>query len=160
MLIISSEVTFFLKGNCYFCKLLQKELKMKKVVFAVVVCLSLVLGACKHETVTTKYTIGCLGYQYGSLEEPNWQAIESYFSENVDFNKIVEFEGESLAENDVQAKNYYNEQIAKIDQAYVCSLLEGSDFYIYGIATMGADSSYRNVAAMKFTTSGASDFTE
>lgn len=147
-------------GNYYFCKLIYKLFNMKKVVFAVVVCLSLILGACKHETVTTKYTIGCLGYQYGSMEESDWKAIENYFSENVDFNKNVEFEGESLAENDVQAKNYYNEQIAKIDPEYVSSMLKGSDFYVYGISTLNADGSYRNIAAMKFTAGGASDFTK
>jgi len=160
MLIISSKVTIFLKGNCYFCKLLHKILKMKKIVFAVVVCLSLVLTACKHEPVVTKYTIGCLANQYGAAEASDWQALVNYFEEKVDLNKIVEFESASLSENDAQAKNYYKEQMAKIDTAYVCSMLKEPDFYVYGIETVNADGTYRIVAATKFTASGASDYTK
>lgn len=160
MLIISSKVTIFLKGNCYFCKLLHKILKMKKIVFAVVVCLSLVLTACKHEPVVTKYTIGCLAYQYGSVEGSDWQAIEQYFKENVDFNKNVEFESASLSENDAQARKYYQGQMAKIDVEHVCSMLKEPDFYVYGIETVNADGTYRIVAATKFTASGASDYTK
>jgi len=133
---------------------------MKKIVFVVVVCLSVVLCACKQEPVITKYTIGCLEFQRGSAEGSNWKAIENYFAENVDFNKRVEFEGASLSENDAQARNYYNEQIAKIDQEQVCSMLKEPDYYVYGIATVNADGTYRYIAAMKFTASGASDYTE
>lgn len=160
MLIISSKVTFFLMGNCYFCKLLRKILKMKKIVFAVVVCLSLVLGACKQEPVVTKYTIGCMAYQYGSVEGSDWQAIEKYFKENVCFNESVEFESASLSENDAQARNYFQEQMAKIDIPYLSSLLKDPDFFVYGIATVNADGSYRTVASAKFTASGVSDYTE
>ncbi len=133
---------------------------MKKIVFAVVVCLSLVLGACKQDPVVTKYTIGCLAYQYGSVEGSDWQAIEKYFKENVDFNGNVEFESASLSENDAQARSYYQEQMAKIDVAYVCSMLKEPDFYVYGIATVNADGTYRTVAGTKFTASGASSYSE
>lgn len=133
---------------------------MKKVVFAVVVCLSVVLCACKQEPMITKYTIGCLAYQTGSAEGSNWKAIENYLDETVDFNKRVEFEGASLSENDAQARNYFQEQMAKIDIAHVSSMLKSPDYYVYGIATVNADGTYRYIAATKFTASGASDYTE
>lgn len=129
---------------------------MKKIVFVIVVCLSVVLCACKQEPVITKYTIGCFEY-YGSS---NWNEIQNYLAGKVDFNKIVEFEGASLSQNDAQARNYYNEQIAKIDKEHVCSMLKESDYYVYGIKTVNADSTYRYIAATKFTASGASDYTE
>ena len=129
---------------------------MKKIVFVVVVFLSVVLCACKQEPVITKYTIGCLEY-YGSS---NWETIQNYLAGRVDLNKVVEFEGASLSENDAQAKNYYKEQLAKIDQEQVCSMLKEPDYYVYGIKTVNADGTYRYIAATKFTASGASDYTE
>ena len=99
---------------------------MKKIVVVAIACLSLVFGACKNN-VTTQYTIGCLGYQYGSMEGSEWQAVEDYFKANVEYNTIVTFEGKSLAENDKQARDFYAEQMAKIDTAYVCTLISGTD---------------------------------
>lgn len=145
-----------MKGNCYFCKLFQISKNMKKVVFAVVVCLSLMLSACKHKVETT-YTIGCLGFQYTNIEDSDWQAIDEYLKANVDYNKQVTFEGVSLSENDAQARSYFYEQESKLDEEYICSKLKGMDFYIYGIATLNADGSYRNVAGKKFTAIGSQD---
>ena len=133
---------------------------MKKIIFAAIVCLSVVLGACKHNNVTTQYTIGCLGYQYGSVEGSDWQILENYFKTNVEFNKVVSFEGKSLADNDKQAREFFDEQMAKIDPAYVCTLLGGTDYYIYGIATLNAGGDYRYIKAMKFQPDGAVDVTE
>lgn len=132
---------------------------MRKIIFAAIICLSVVLGACKHN-VTTQYTIGCLGYQYGSIEGSDWQTLENYFKTNVEFNKVVSFEGKSLAENDKQAREFFDEQMTKIDQAYVCTLLGGTDYYIYGIATLNAGGDYRYVKAMKFQPDGATEVTE
>ena len=123
---------------CYFCHLNPKVFVMRKIVFVAIVCLSVVLGACKH-SVTTQYTIGCLGYQYGNLN-PNgsdWAELESYFKSNV--------------------KQLFNEQWAKIDTAYVCGLLFGSDYFIYGIATLNAGGDYRRIEAKKFTHNGVED---
>jgi len=132
---------------------------MKKVVFIAIVCLSVVLGACKH-VVTTEYTIGCLSFTAASLEGSEWQTIESYFQSNVEYNKLVSFDGNSLAENDAQARQLYNEQIQKIDADSVCSLLIGADDYTYGIATKNASGNYRIIKAMKFTANGATEVTE
>jgi predicted aldo/keto reductase-like oxidoreductase len=132
---------------------------MKKIVFAAIIFLSVVLGACKHN-VSTQYTIGCLGYQYGTVEESDWQALEDYFKTHVEFNKVVTFEGNSLAENDKQARELFDEQMAKIDADYVCTLLGGTDYYIYGIATLNAGGDYRYVKAMKFAPDGATEVTD
>ena len=143
---------------CYFCHLNPKVFVMRKIVFVAIVCLSVVLGACKH-SVTTQYTIGCLGYQYGNLN-PNgsdWTEHESYLKSNVKYNQLVSFEGNSLSENDKQARQLFNEQWAKIDTAYVCGLLFGSDYFIYGIATLNAGGDYRRIEAKKFTHNGVED---
>jgi hypothetical protein len=130
---------------------------MRKVVYAFVVCLTLVLGACKNK-VTTDYTIGCLGYQIGSLEGSDWTAIENYFKSTVEFNKIVSFESNSLSQNDALARDYFDTEMAKVDQEYVCSLLKESDYYVYGIATLNAGGEYRIVKAVKFMNSGTSPY--
>ena len=132
---------------------------MKKIVFVAIVCLSVMLGAC-HRNVTTQYTIGCLGYQHGTAEGSQWQAVEEHFRSNAEYNKIVEFEGTSLSENDRQARQYFDEQIVNIDKDYVCSLLVGSDFFIYGIATPNAGGDYRFVKAVKFSPDGATEIME
>ena len=134
---------------------------MKKIVFVTIAVLALCLGGCKEEKVTTQYTIGCLGYQTGSPDNSNWgEAVNQYFQSHVDYNKIVEFEGKSSAENDAQAVKYFDEQMAKIDTAYVCSMFSGSDYFIYGIATLYASGNYRFVKALKFQEGGAVEVTE
>ena len=50
---------------------------MKKVLFAIVVCLSMVLTGCKDKTISTTYTIGCLEYQYGSVQGSEWNALQT-----------------------------------------------------------------------------------
>ena len=114
-------------------------------------------GGCRHETFTTQYTIGCLGYQNGSLQGSDWEELESYFSSNVEYNTLVTFESKSLAENDAKAKQFLNEQLEKIDVAYVCSLLHSSDYFDYGIATLNAGGSYRNIKVVRFSENGAQE---
>lgn len=127
---------------------------MKKAIFMAIVSLALVFTACKDKTVSTQYTIGCLGYQSGMMEDTEWEALENYFSTHVDYNKHVVFEGKSLAENDAQAKALYESQAEKLDKEYVCSLIGGGDYFIYGIATVNADGGYRIIKAMRFQESG------
>lgn len=88
---------------------------MKKVVFAIIICTSLFLGACKEKTVTTKYSIGCLGFSANSADPSDWTTIENYFSSTVTFNTTVTFENTSEAQNDKEAKDLYNAQIKKLD---------------------------------------------
>ena len=132
---------------------------MKKIVFVAMTIIALCLGGCK-DRVTTTYTIGCLGYQYGAVGETQWQALEDYFKSHVEYNKLVSFEGVSLAENDASARELFDEQMAKIDVPYVCTLVDGSDYFIYGIATLNASGTYRFVKATKFTKDGAMEVTE
>ena len=135
---------------------------MKKVVIAVIVCMSLFLGACKDKMVSTTYTIGCLETQYGSVTASEWQSIEDYFSANVAFNKLVTFENKTASENDAEARAYCERQIVKLDTAYVCSLIAGTeiDYYIYGIETLNADGSSRYIKAIKFNKDGVVDVSE
>jgi hypothetical protein len=133
---------------------------MKKIVFVAIAVVALFLGGCKDKKITTQYTIGCLGYQYGASGESDWEAVDPYFQSHVDYNKIVEFEGKTTAENDAQAVKYFDEQMTKIDTAYVCSMFSGSDYFIYGIATLYASGNYRFVKAMKFQEGGAVEVTE
>ena len=127
-------------------------LKMKKIVFVAIAVVALCLGGCKDKKITTQYTLGCLG--------SSWEDIESYFKSQVDYNKIVEFEGLSVAENDAQAIAYFDEQMAKIDTAYVCAMFSGSDYLIYGIATLYASGAYRFVKAIKFQKDGIVEVSE
>ena len=130
---------------------------MKKIVFVFIVGAALLFGGCRHETFTTQYTIGCLGYQYGSAQGSDWDELISYFTTNVEYNKLVTFESTSLAENDAKAKQLLNEQLEKIDAAYVCSLLHSSDYFDYGIATLNAGGSYRNIKVVRFSENGAQE---
>lgn len=130
---------------------------MKKIVLVFIVGASLLFGGCRHETFTTQYTIGCLGYQYGSVQGSDWDNLISYFSTNVEYNKLVTFESMSLAENDAKAKQLLNEQLEKIDAAYVCSLLHSSDYFDYGIATLNAGGSYRYIKVIRFNENGTQE---
>ena len=132
---------------------------MKKIVFVAIAVLALFLGGCK-DRVTTTYTIGCLEYQHNSIGSTQWQVLENYFKTHVDYNNLVSFEGGSLAENDVSARKYFDEQMAKIDVPYVCTLLEGTDYFVYGIATLNSGGDYRYVKAMKFSQGGAVEVSE
>ena len=130
---------------------------MKKIVLVFIVGASLLFGGCRHETFTTQYTIGCLGYQYGSVQGSDWDELLSYFSTNVEYNKLVTFESTSLAENDAKAKQLLNEQLEKIDAVYVCSLLHSSDYFDYGIATLNASGSYRYIKVIRFSENGTQE---
>ena len=66
---------------------------MKKAIFMAVVSLALVFTACKDKKVTTQYTIGNLGYQSGSVQGSQWTELQDYFGKTVEYNKIVDFEG-------------------------------------------------------------------
>ena len=129
---------------------------MKKIVLVFIVGASLLFGGCRHETYTTQYTLGCLGYQYGTIHDflSDWDELLSYFSTQVEYNKLITFESTSLAENDSKAKQFLNEQLEKIDTAYVCSLLHGIDYFDYGIATLNADGDYRYIKVIRFSENG------
>ena len=133
---------------------------MKKVVIAVVVCMSILLGACKDKLVSTTYTIGCLEYQYGAVDPSDFQAIEEYMSSRVTYNKLITFENKTVTENDAEASAYFDAQMAKVDTAYICSLMSESDYYVYGIATQNSDGTLRYIKAMKFTEDGAVGISE
>ncbi len=127
---------------------------MKKIVFVVIVGVALLFVGCK-KTITTQYTIGCLGYQYGSVQVSDMEGLQSYFSSHVEYNKLITFESTSLAENDAKARQYFDEQIKKIDTAYVCSLLNNSDYFDYGIATQTKHGEYQYIKVMRFEANGA-----
>ena len=130
---------------------------MKKIALFAIVCATMLLGGCHHETFTINYAIGCVGYQQGSIQESEeeWNMLLNYFETHVELNKIVTFEGKSIAEADKKAKKYFDEQIEKIDETYVCSLLHNTDYYDYGITTQTANGSERNIKVIRFEESGA-----
>ena len=130
---------------------------MKKIALFAIVCATLLLGSCRHEIFEIDYSIGCVGFQYGSIQgsEEEWNMLLDYFETNVECNKIVTFEGKSLAEADAKARQFYDEQLKKIDTAYICSLLHYTDYYDYGITTKTTDGSNRNIKVTRFEESGA-----
>ena len=130
---------------------------MKKVVIAIIVCTSLFLVSCKEKPITTIYTIGCIGFQSGNIDPTDWTAVETYFSSQVAYNEKVQYEGKSQAENDAQALQYYNEQVSKLDTEYICSLIKGTDYLIYGIQTLNSDGTYRTLGAIQFQHEGTSE---
>lgn len=133
---------------------------MKKVVFAIIICTSLFLGACKEKTVTTKYSIGCLGYVANSANPSDWATLEEYFSSTVKYNTTMTFENTSEAQNDKEAKDLYDEQVQKLDTAYVCSLLNVPDYFIYGIYTLNPDGTHHIIGAIRFEHDGTSEVTQ
>ena len=133
---------------------------MKKVIIVAMTLLAFCFGGCKEKTVSTQYTIGCLEHVTSGDSESQWEELVSYFQSHVVYNDLVTFEGISLAENDAQARQYFDEQIAKIDKAYICSLISSTDYFVYGIATMNASGTYRYVKAMKFWAEGTEEIME
>lgn len=129
---------------------------MKKIIVVALAFLSLCLVSCKDKTITTQYTIGCLGFQYGSAQGSDWEDLESYFSSHVDYNKLISFESTSLTENDAKAKQHFDEQLKKLDTVHVCSLLHGADYFNYGIATRDANGNFRSIKTVQFTGNGMS----
>ncbi len=132
---------------------------MKKIILFAIACATLILGSCRHETFTIDYSIGCVGYQYGTIQGSEWEDLQSYFETHVDYNKTVSFEGKSLAEADMKARQYCDEQIKKIDADYVCSLLHGEDYFDYGIATINAGGDYRYIKTIRFKEYGTYELT-
>ena len=132
---------------------------MKKIILFAIVGATLLFGGCRHETFTIEYSIGCMGYQSGSIQgsELEWNKLVDYFNTHVDYNKNVTCEGESIAEADAKARQYCDEQLQKIDTAYVCSLLHSTDYFDYGINTQTANGSYRYIKVMRFEENGAHD---
>jgi len=139
---------------------IQKCTIMKKVVFVAIALLTLCLTGCKDMTVSTQYTIGCLGFESGAIESSDWDAIEDYFKSHVAYNEKVTYEGRSQSDNDGMARQYYDEQMAKIDTSYVCTLLANTDSFVYGIATLNASGTYRKVKAMTFRHDGVVEESE
>jgi len=130
---------------------------MKKVVLAIIICTSVILGACKEKTVITQYSIGNLGCNQNSWNPSDWETLENYFSSTVTYNKTMSFESSSEAENDFEARSFYNDQIKKLDTEYVCSLLKETDYFIYGIYRLNPDGSHHIVSAMRFDHNGVSE---
>jgi hypothetical protein len=132
---------------------------MKKIVLVLIVGFAVIFGGCNKKLVSTQYTIGCRGYQYIPIQESEWNELQSYFINNVEYDKLVTFESISLAANDAKARQLLNEELEKIDTTYVCSLLHGSDYFDYGIATLNANGSYRNIKVIRFSENGTQDLT-
>lgn len=130
---------------------------MKKIILAVVVCMAVVLGGCKEKLVSTTYRIGCLDFQYSASNVSGILAIEEYLKANVEFNKLVTFEGHTQSENDAQAIALYENQIAKVDKDFVCSQLHEAEYYVYGIGTKSADGEYHTLKGTKFTSTGVEE---
>lgn len=130
---------------------------MKKIVLVAIIGVALLFGGCNNKLVSTQYTIGCLGYQYGSIEGTDWDELQSYFSSNVEYNKLITFESKTLAENDAKAKQLFDDQLKKLDTEYICSLLNSIDYLDYGIATLNMDGSYRYVRLVRFEESGMTE---
>lgn len=130
---------------------------MKKIVFVAILGVTLLFGGCNKKLVSTQYTIGCLGYQYGSAEGSDWEELQSYFSSQVEYNKLITFESKTLAENDAKATQYFDEQVKKLDTAYVCSLMNASDYFEYGIATLNTNGGYRYLRLLRFDESGMTE---
>lgn len=133
---------------------------MKKVIFAIIICASMFLGACKEETVTTQYSIGCIGFSANSANPSDWETLENYFASTVSYNTTITYENNSKSENDKKAKDFYNEQLNKLNTEYVCSLLKEPDYFIYGIYTLNADGSHRILGALRFDPDGTSEVTQ
>lgn len=75
----------------------------------------------------------------------------------MEYNKLITFESKTLAENDTKANQYFDEQVKKLDTAYVCSLMNASDYFEYGIATLNKDGGYRYLRLLRFTESGMTE---
>ena len=86
---------------------------MKKILTFCVITVAILLSSCKDKTITTDYTIGCIGY-YSVDPASDWVGFEEYMQSVADYNMVVHFTNKTLAENDAQA-------LASID-IYCCNI--------------------------------------
>lgn len=104
---------------------------MKKIFSTCLVLCVILLTGCKPETITTIYSIGCLDFNVSANSDVN--GFTEYMKSVVNYNNTLQFNSSSIEENDVQARDYFNEQVAKINADTACSYLYGSEFIEYGI---------------------------
>lgn len=120
---------------------------MVKKIFLGILTVAFLLVSCKDKTITTQYSVGCLGFNTSAMSDSQWAALEDYLSKTVIYNKMVSYEGKDLSETDIQAVTMFYDQMKKIDTAYVCSLIQDPDNFIYGVRTLKADGTYRILKA-------------
>lgn len=104
---------------------------MKKLFSICLIFCAVLLTGCQPKNITTVYSIGCLDFNVSASSDVN--GFTEYMKSTVDYNHTLQFTGFTIEENDAQAKNYFNEQLAKIDADSACSFLYGNEFIVYGI---------------------------
>lgn len=125
---------------------------MKKIL---VICLSvtmLLLTGCKKD-VTTYYTIGCINYS-ASDQNTDWDGLQNYMKRTVKYNSLLAFTSKSEQDNDLQAKDYFDEQLEKLNEDSVSHFFNNKDYMIYAIATTNADKTYNIVKGVKLSAEG------
>lgn len=125
---------------------------MKRIVILCFVFISVLLTGCREKTFTVQYTIGCMGYH--TSPNSDWAGFEEYISSKADYNKIVSYTVESFDESDLLAAEYFNTELAKIDNEKACSFIGEADFLTYGIARTTQDGNAIVVKSVTFTANG------
>ncbi len=126
---------------------------MRKVLTICLLLSVIFLSGCKKESVTSYYSIGCVGYVSGTGDS-DWEGFKDYMSSIVAYNVIIDFTGESVDENDGKAASFYNEQVSKIDTDKACSYVKGNDKIQYGIVKKNAQDESVLLKSITFTAHG------
>ncbi len=125
---------------------------MKRILTLCLIFTAVLLTGCKKETITTTYTIGCIGYNTSSASD--WTGFEEYMSSVTTYNQLVSFINTSLAENDTEAAEFFNAEVAKVNTATACSFIGNEDYLVYGIARQAADGEITTIQSVTFTSNG------
>lgn len=133
---------------------------MKKKILLGILSVVFLLTACKEDKmIVTIYTTGCIGYSTSAESHTQWHEIDLYMGEHIDsYNKEINFESPTVAENDTKAIKFIEDQMKKIDEGKVCSYIDTPDQYIYGIKKRKVDGSYKVVKAYRFESGGVSEY--
>ncbi|MCQ2277174.1 MAG: hypothetical protein MJZ87_09565 [Bacteroidales bacterium] len=126
---------------------------MKKILTFCVITVAILLSSCKDKTITTDYTIGCIGY-YSVDPASDWVGFEEYMQSVADYNMVVHFTNKTLAENDAQALAYFDEQSGKVNYVQACSFIHGVDELSYGIARYNEIGDISILKSVTFTANG------
>jgi len=124
---------------------------MKKVLSICLIICAILATGCKNKNVTTIYSIGCLDFTISA--ETDVAGFQDYMKSVVDYNSTLQFSGQTIEENDVKAKTYFREQVAKVNTETACSYIHGNEYIVYGISRNDEETS-KTIDQVKYTGNG------
>lgn len=106
---------------------------MKKLLTFCLIILTLGFTGCRPKSFTSYYSIGCLGYS--GFMNSDWVGFQHYMDSLTTYNTMVSFSNPTLEDNNTQAINFFDGELAKIKESEVCTFIANGDCVIYGIGS-------------------------